>query len=142
MSLELEWEEHWGGWRDCTSSDVPEDFADFPTLLHEFGTPLVNQGPSAEYSNVEAIQAGEPSSENIPNDARTSEDLSIDEWLLPGTDARIRISAPPEGLGALEPSGTTHAYAVARALHLLCERLRRAFRSAPTADRRRPPARR
>jgi len=127
VSLELEWEEHWGT-RAGMSSDVKEDFAGFPNFLHEFATPPVSQEPWGDYTDVEEIGEEEPSPENIPDDAQAPKKLSIEEWPLPGTDSRVRVCASPEGLGDIEPSGTTLGHVAARALHLLCERLRRAFR--------------
>ena len=40
-------------------------------------------------------------------------------WPLPGTDCFVKICASPEGLGELEPSDTTTAYAVAKSLQIL-----------------------
>jgi hypothetical protein len=57
----------------------------------------------------------------------TEEEEPSRPW--PGTDARTRICAPAEGLGDIEPSGTTLGHVVARALHLLCERLGQVFRA-------------
>jgi hypothetical protein len=127
VSLELEWEEHWGG-HAGPSSGVPDNFAGFPNCLHEFATPPVNQGPWREYTDVEELEEEEPFPGDISVEALAPENLSIDEWLLPGTDARIRICAPAEGLGDIEPSGTTRGHVVARALHVLRERLRMVFR--------------
>ena len=74
------------------------------------------QGPWGEFADVEEIEEEEPS----PH-ASAPQKPSIDEWSLPGTETRIRICAPAEGLGALEPSGTTRAHVVAREFPMLHE---------------------
>ena len=74
------------------------------------------QRPWGEFADVEEIEEEEPS----PH-ASAAQKPSIDEWSLPGTETRIRICAPAEGLGALEPSGTTRAHVVAREFPMLHE---------------------
>jgi hypothetical protein len=72
-------------------------------------------GQGGEFTDVEEIEEDEPSP------PASAQKPSFDEWLVPGTEARIRICAPADGLGELEPSGTTPAYGVARELQMLHE---------------------
>jgi hypothetical protein len=84
--------------------------------------------PWGECADVEEIEEEDPSPENTLDHAFASQKLCIEECSLPGTETRIRICAPAEGLGALEPSGTTRAHVVAMALQMLHASLGGAFR--------------
>jgi hypothetical protein len=44
---------------------------------------------------------------------------SPEYWKIPGTESFVKVCASAEGLGDLEPSDTTPAYAVAKRLHIL-----------------------
>lgn len=52
-------------------------------------------------------------------DNKRENERSAECWPLPETDCLVKICASPEGLGELEPSAATFAYAVARHLQIL-----------------------
>jgi hypothetical protein len=107
---EYEWH---GGPRTRGGSRGSADFAGW--------TSPESQQPWGECGDVEEIEEEDPSPENTLDHALASQELCIEEWPLPGTETRIRIGAPAEGLGELEPSGTTRAHVVARELQMLHE---------------------